>query len=64
MNVASLRARIEALGPWFHNLDLNGVATAPGHFLGDYPRVKFNRFATALPADLSGRSVLDIGCNA
>ena len=27
----ALRARIEALGPWFHNLDLNGVATAPEH---------------------------------
>lgn len=60
----TLRARIEALGPWFHNLDLNGVQTAPDHFLGDYPRFKFARFADALPADLTGKSVLDIGCNA
>jgi tRNA (mo5U34)-methyltransferase len=60
----NIRARIEALGPWFHNIDLNGVATAPEHFLGDYPQVKFRRFAAALPRDLSGRSVLDIGCNA
>jgi tRNA (mo5U34)-methyltransferase len=60
----ALRARIEALGPWFHNLDLNGVATAPEHFLGDYPRAKFRRFAASLPSDLSGCSVLDIGCNA
>jgi tRNA (mo5U34)-methyltransferase len=60
---AAVRARIEALGPWFHNIYLNGVPTAPSHFLGDYPRVKFERFAAALPADLSGRSVLDIGCN-
>lgn len=59
-----LRDRIDALGPWFHNLDLNGVATAPDHFLGDYPQVKFQRFADALPADMSGKSVLDIGCNA
>jgi len=63
-NQAVVRARIEALGPWFHNIDLNGVPTAPAHFLGDYPRVKFQRFTAALPADLSGRSVLDIGCNA
>ena len=59
-----IRRRIDALGPWFHNLDLNGVPTAPGHFLGDYPTVKWQRFADALPADLTGKSVLDIGCNA
>jgi tRNA (mo5U34)-methyltransferase len=61
---AALRARIEALGPWFHNINLGGVWTAPEHFLGDYPNVKFQRFAPHLPADLSGKSVLDIGCNA
>ncbi|HYE52792.1 MAG TPA: TIGR04290 family methyltransferase [Azospirillaceae bacterium] len=59
-----IRRRAEALGPWFHNLDLKGVRTAPDHFLGDYPAVKFRNFAHALPADLTGRSVLDIGCNA
>ena len=58
-----IRRRAEALGPWFHNLDLNGVRTAPDHFLGDYPAVKFRAFADALPQDLSGKSVLDIGCN-
>lgn len=41
-----------------------GVWTAPNHFLGDYPGFKFRRFAHALPADLTGKSVLDIGCNA
>jgi len=59
-----LRRRIEELGPWFHNLNLGGVQTAPDHFLGDYPSVKWREFADALPADLSGRRVLDIGCNA
>jgi tRNA (mo5U34)-methyltransferase len=59
-----IRHRVEALGPWFHNLDLCGVPTAPGHFLGDYPQVKWSRFANAIPNDLTGRSVLDIGCNA
>ena len=34
-----IRARAEALGPWFHNIDLHGVPTAPQHFLGDYPAV-------------------------
>lgn len=59
-----LADRIAALGPWFHNLVLDGIATAPGHFLGDYPRSKFARFAHAVPTDLAGASVLDIGCNA
>jgi tRNA (mo5U34)-methyltransferase len=62
--MTSLARRIEALGPWFHNLDLDGIPTAPEHFLGDYPRHKFARFADALPADLTGKSVLDVGCNA
>ncbi len=58
-----IKRQAAALGPWFHNIDLGGVATAPEHFLGDYPAVKWRRFAHALPADLSGRTVLDIGCN-
>ena len=64
ISVAQIQERVTALGPWFHNLDLKGVPTAPEHFLGDYPRVKWNRFSDAIPFDLSGRSVLDIGCNA
>lgn len=59
-----LKKRIEELGPWFQNLDLLGVQTAPGHFLGDYPRKKWEKFAHAVPTDLSGKTVLDIGCNA
>lgn len=59
-----IRQRIQELGPWFHNMNLRGVWTAPRHFLGDYPNVKWKRFAGALPADLRGRTVLDIGCNA
>ena len=59
-----IRERVDALGPWFHNLDLDGIATAPEHFLGDYPAVKWRRFCHAIDLDLSGRTVLDIGCNA
>jgi tRNA (mo5U34)-methyltransferase len=58
-----IRRQVAALGPWFHNIDLGGVATAPEHFLGEYPAVKWRRFGHALPADLRGRTVLDIGCN-
>ncbi len=59
-----IRARAAALGDWFHNIDLDGVQTAPNHFLNDYPNVKWRRFQHAIPEDLGGKSVLDIGCNA
>ena len=64
LTTEAIERRVFELGEWFHNLDLRGVYTAPHHFLGDYPAVKWRRFADALPADLSGRTVLDIGCNA
>ncbi|HEY4047961.1 MAG TPA: TIGR04290 family methyltransferase [Acidobacteriaceae bacterium] len=60
----AIQERIASLAPWFHNLRLNGVQTAPKHFLGDYPQIKWERFREALPADMSGKTVLDIGCNA
>ena len=56
--------QIHALGEWFHNIDIAGVPTAPEHFLGDFPRVKWERFRQAIPVDLRGKTVLDIGCNA
>jgi tRNA (mo5U34)-methyltransferase len=59
-----IEARVASLGEWFHNLDLGGVRTAPNHFLGDYPAFKWRKFAHAIPADLRGMTVLDVGCNA
>jgi tRNA (mo5U34)-methyltransferase len=59
-----IEKRVRELGAWFHNMNLHGVQTAPDHFLGDYPAVKWRTFASAIPADLTGKSVLDIGCNA
>ena len=56
--------RIGELGSWFQNMDLHGVFTAPNHFLGDYPALKWRQFAHAIPENLAGKSVLDIGCNA
>jgi tRNA (mo5U34)-methyltransferase len=64
VNQHTIADRIQELGPWFHNIDLAGVQTAPDHFLGDYPRVHWRTFENALPWDLRGRTVLDIGCNA
>jgi len=63
-SVSELQSRIDALGPWFHNMELGGIQTAPNHFLGNYPKMKFDRFEHAIPKDLTGKTVLDIGCNA
>ena len=60
----AIRSRVSELGTWFHNMNLAGVATAPDHFLGDYPAMKWRGFEHAIPRDLRGASVLDIGCNA
>jgi tRNA (mo5U34)-methyltransferase len=64
LSPVQIEERVRSLGRWFHNIDLHGVKTAPDHFLGDYPNIKWQHFAHAIPADLSGKSVLDVGCNA
>jgi tRNA (mo5U34)-methyltransferase len=66
MPTSSLEARIQDLGPWFHNLRLGDellVETAPHHPLGDFPSNFWGFFKHAVPEDLSGQTVLDIGCN-
>jgi tRNA (mo5U34)-methyltransferase len=62
-NRQELVRRISEMGEWFHNINLNGVWTAPNHFLGDFPNVKWKSIAPAIPQDLTGATVLDIGCN-
>jgi len=59
----TLSRRIRELGDWFHNLNLNGVPTAPDHFLGDFPNIKWKRISEEIPENIAGASVLDIGCN-
>jgi tRNA (mo5U34)-methyltransferase len=61
-----LEARVAELGPWFHNLRLGDhaqVQTAPHHPLGDFPSNFWTFFKHAVPDDLTGQTVLDIGCN-
>ncbi|HZR57556.1 MAG TPA: TIGR04290 family methyltransferase [Terriglobales bacterium] len=58
-----LAAQIAELGEWFHNLNLHGVPTAPNHFLGDFPNIKWKAIEAEIPKDFTGASVLDIGCN-
>ncbi len=64
MEAVALQQKITELGPWFQNIRIGGLETAPQHFLGDYPAIKYRHFRDALPADMTGLSVLDIGCNA
>ncbi len=61
---AELEERVRALGPWFHNLDLAGVATAPDHPLGNFLEEIWSHVERQIPADMTGMTVLDIGCNA
>src|SRR5690606_14065324 len=59
-----LEDEIAAMGPWFHNLHLpDGTQTAPNHPLGDFPSFKWAQLAEHVPADLTGWTALDIGCN-
>lgn len=60
---ALLEEQVRRLGDWFHNLDLYGVRTAPNHFLGDFPNIKWKHIERGLPENLRGAEVLDIGCN-
>jgi len=53
-----IRQRVEELRPWFHNMELGGVRTAPEHFLHDYPANKFARFAHVIPEGLTARDRL------
>ncbi len=59
-----LRRRIEALGPWFHNLDVGGIETAPDHPLGDFLQQIWAQVGPRLPERMDGATALDIGCNA
>jgi tRNA (mo5U34)-methyltransferase len=64
LSAQDIERRVRELGNWFQNMNLRGVQTAPQHFLGDYPACKWQHFADAVPRDLTGKTVLDIGCNA
>ncbi|MBA3898748.1 MAG: TIGR04290 family methyltransferase [Bacteroidetes bacterium] len=62
---ALILQEIENLNPWFHNIHLpDGSETAPNHFLGDFPTFKWEQVKPHIPENLSGKTVLDIGCNA
>jgi len=63
-----LLAEIERLGPWFHSIDLGGgLRTKTASISGeppDHPAGTWQTIRRFVPEDLSGLSVLDVGCNA
>jgi tRNA (mo5U34)-methyltransferase len=60
---AELERKVRELGPWFHDLEIHGVRTAPDHPLGNFLRELWQQVEPAFPADMTGKTVLDIGCN-
>jgi len=64
LTAPQIQRRVNELGPWFHNMQFGGVQTAPEHFLHDDPANKFKKFTHVIPQSLTGKTVLDIGCNA
>jgi tRNA (mo5U34)-methyltransferase len=62
--IEDVEGRVRELGPWFHDLDLRGVRTAPEHPLGNFLQDLWSIVAPAFPEDMTGKTVLDIGCNA
>ena len=62
-----LRAEVARLGPWFHAIDLGrGVTTKQTSLCGepvDHPAGAWRTISRALPANLDGSTVLDVGCN-
>ena len=65
---AAVLTRIRALDPWFHDIDLGPALPTKLRQCADepldHPRPTWALVRRHLPADLTGRSVLDVGCNA
>jgi len=63
--IATALARLE---PWFHCIDLGGgLKTKTASVMGEpieHPEPTWQIVRQCLPADLSGKSLLDVGCNA
>jgi tRNA (mo5U34)-methyltransferase len=63
-----ISAELQRLKPWFHRIDLGGgVFTKTESAIGEpieHPQPTWETVKVCLPQDLSGKSVLDVGCNA
>jgi tRNA (mo5U34)-methyltransferase len=68
MTREEIQERIQKLGPWFHCIELgDGLLTKTASAVGEpveHPRPTWEKVRASLPEDVSGLSVLDVGCNA
>lgn len=68
MTKEEILAELERLQPWFHRIDLGGgLYTKTESVMGepvDHPAGPWQTVGRCLPADLTGKTVLDVGCNA
>jgi len=63
MDNAEIQKRIKELSPWYQNIILPGnISTNPTN--PNYPQLKWDLIEPHLPKDLTGKTVLDIDCNA
>lgn len=61
MGDQDLERRVKEVGPWYHRIDLgNGVFTKAEGFS---PQSKWRVLAQHLPEDLTGKTVLEVGCS-
>ncbi len=59
---AEVQTVIERLGPWYHNVELTpGLMSNPQN--PDYPASRWRVLDGVIRQDLTGKSVVDIGCN-
>lgn len=67
MTRSEILSGLKVLEPWFHRIDLGGgIFTKSESVMGepvDHPRETWEVIQQCLPADLTGKSVLDVGCN-
>ncbi len=68
MTPAEIAAEVQRLAPWFHCIDLgDGLVTKVKSAIGepvDHPRPTWESVKACVPDDLTGKTVLDVGCNA
>ena len=68
MTPEQILSEVNKLGPWFHWIDLGqGVVTKTKSAVGEpveHPVPTWRAVQNCVPKDLSGKSVLDVGCNA
>ena len=68
MTREEILTELERLEPWFHYIELDqGLATKSRSAFGEplqHPRPTWEKVKACLPEDLTGQTVLDVGCNA